>query len=523
MIVQISMVRNEKKLIQELLPVWKSYADGFVFLLHNNTDTTEQFLEDVKSEYNILEVLKVDDLVDKVTIETDLRQLLFNTGRKYSDKIICLDADEYLDGTLTKEDLFYLFEQNPNTVFYLKWLQYTSVDTIRVDGPWKNNYKDRLGTYSNYVKFIPAQNHSHHLPHPENILTLEEDTLRIVHLHWMDKTYAGIKQYYWKVLDFVNKKKFNVNTIPVQAYDDSVNNFQWEEEYTSHLLKVKPWIVKECGIIDNYRLPVIKNLTRTYDIPNLGDWGIGILDLENKQEIPDNRLKVSVITAIGPLFIYEKFIPRFYENILQQHLFQETEHIIVYSEWSKHFDIMEQYDNIRFIKEDNQLGVYNAWNIGIKACTTEFITNWNIDDLRHPVNTKLKFDVLSKNSYIDLVHNWYVATQRPDETYNNITYDDKTVIQYPDNYHTKVLEGCFTGPDPMWRKSLHDKVGYFDYENFNTIGDWEMWIRFAKQGAIFKLIPHVLCLYLDHTETVSQRQQDKVQLEKYKLLEKYGN
>jgi len=83
------------------------------------------------------------------------------------------------------------------------------------------------------------------------------------------------------------------------------------------------------------------------------------------------------------------------------------------------------------------------------------------------------------------------------------------------------MENCYAGPDPMWRKSLHDKVGYFDYKNFNTIGDWEMWIRFAESGSKFKLIPEILCLYLEHNLTISQRQQDKTTYEKQRLYKKY--
>ena len=77
------------------------------------------------------------------------------------------------------------------------------------------------------------------------------------------------------------------------------------------------------------------------------------------------------------------------------------------------------------------------------------------------------------------------------------------------------------GPDPMWKKSLHNKVGYFDYENFNTIGDWEMWIRFAMNGSKFKLIPEVLCIYLDHDQTVSKKQVLKIEEEKIRLTKKY--
>jgi hypothetical protein len=48
-----------------------------------------------------------------------------------------------------------------------------------------------------------------------------------------------------------------------------------------------------------------------------------------------------------------------------------------------------------------------------------------------------------------------------------------------------------------------------------------MWIRFAKAGFKFKLIPEVLCIYLDHNQTISQRQHNKLNEEKQRLGKKY--
>jgi hypothetical protein len=76
---------------------------------------------------------------------------------KYSHKIICLDADEYLDGPLTKQELEEILDNNIDTVFHLNWIQYTSLNTIRVDGPWKNNIKDRIGSYTGKPKFEKKQ------------------------------------------------------------------------------------------------------------------------------------------------------------------------------------------------------------------------------------------------------------------------------------------------------------------------------------------------------------------------------
>ena len=46
-----------------------------------------------------------------------------------------------------------------------------------------------------------------------------------------------------------------------------------------------------------------------------------------------------------------------------------------------------------------------------------------------------------------------------------------------------------------------------------------MWIRFAKSGSKFKLIPEVLCVYLDHNETISKRNH-KIHFGEKELLNK---
>ena len=521
MITQISLVRNELTLIKELLPIWKQYVDGFVFMLHNNSDSTKEYLESVRQKFNILEILEHNTEENELPVETNIRQILFNTGRKYSSKIICLDADEYLDGEFTKQDLESLLDKNPDTVFHLQWLQYTSVNTIRVDGPWKDNYKDRIGMYTTDCKFQYTQMHSTHLPIPTKQQVINPTSLFVAHLQWLNKEYVAIKQYFWKVEDYINSTKHGVSVAGSEAYDGSVNNFVWEEEYTYDLLKISPWILDEYAIYNNYRLPIIKERTEKYNIPNLGSWGYDFNSMDETKLPSNNRLKVSVITAIGKLSVYEKYIPRWFENVTQQHFFSQTEHMVVYKEWSEHFNLFANLSNFKLIKQEDT-GMYSAWNLGIQNCTTPYVTNWNIDDLRHPINTKIKFDVLERNPDVSMIYNWYVATTDENENFYNTDFSNRQYLQFPDDFHTRVFENCYAGPDPMWRKSLHDDVGYFDNQNFETIGDWEMWIRFAVNGAQFKLLPTVLCIYLDHDSTVSKIQSKKVETQRQNLIKKYG-
>lgn len=286
MIIQITRTKNEAFLIKELLPLWAKYADGFVFYDDGSTDDTIEFLTKNKEKYNILEILTRDeeeDYIKKLKMETDERQLLYDTALKYSNKIICCDTDEYLDGDMTKEELNQLLDQNLNTIFYLQWVQYTSTNTIRIDGPWGNNFKVRIGSYTSRGDFGSAQMHSLHLPLTEKSQAIEPQKLFIAHLQWMSKRWVGVKQYFWKLNDYINSKIHGAQVIDSYAYDVSVNNFNWEYINYPISLKVDEKIYDKQDIKNNYKLEYIKKYTLELNIPNLGDWGMGIYDYASKQ------------------------------------------------------------------------------------------------------------------------------------------------------------------------------------------------------------------------------------------------
>lgn len=278
MIVQITITRNELFLIKEMMPHWKKYADAFVFMLDRCDDGTYEYLLENKEKFNILSILdsSVDENNIDTQIESNIRQKLFDEAIKYSNKIICLDTDEYLDGYFDKEMLNNVLDSNKNTLFHARWIQYTDINKIRTDGPWKINYKDRIGSFSSYHKFKNMQMHSEHLPVPENQLVFNFPHLFIAHLQWLDKKTVAIKQYFWKVTDYVVNKKFEIQTTHPSAYDASVNNFNWSYEIFEFPLKITKDVYEKQNIDNNYKYKFIKENIKKYNIPNLNDWGMNI-------------------------------------------------------------------------------------------------------------------------------------------------------------------------------------------------------------------------------------------------------
>lgn len=278
MIVQITLTRNELFLLKQMLPVWQKYADAFVFMVDESEDGTYEYLLENKEKYKILSVLSVNRTEENLVVESEVRQRLFDEARKYSDKIICLDSDEYLDGFMTKEKLNFLLENNKNTVFNLRWIQYAEKYKIRVDGPWCCIWSaDRIGSYQDPCYFSYRVMHTSHLPNPTNTSRLELSDLFVAHLQWLDKKSVALKQYFWKVVDYVNRTEFNASTVSPSDYDHSVNNFDWNYEFFQFPLKVSPNIYSEDRDINSdYKFKFIRENIKKHNIPNLNDWGMGI-------------------------------------------------------------------------------------------------------------------------------------------------------------------------------------------------------------------------------------------------------
>jgi hypothetical protein len=259
-----------------MLPLWQKYADGFVFFDDKSTDGTSEFLLENKEKYNIISVIKNDEKDDELPIESNARQKLYDEAFKHSGKIICMDSDEYLDGRMQKEELEQILDEYPDTLFHLRWIQYTDKNQIRVDGQWRYSQHDRVGSYATKAAFRPAQMHSEHLPNPGRQLSIGLEALFIAHLQWLDKKAVAVKQYFWKITDHVNRTRFNAQTIPVTAYDVSVNNFNWEYMDFPFELKVPADIYSKMDLKESYKYKFIQENVEKYNIPNLNDWGMGI-------------------------------------------------------------------------------------------------------------------------------------------------------------------------------------------------------------------------------------------------------
>jgi glycosyltransferase involved in cell wall biosynthesis len=237
--------------------------------------------------------------------------------------------------------------------------------------------------------------------------------------------------------------------------------------------------------------------------------------------------KVSIITSI---FKGDAYIEHFLADITRQTIFNQCELILINANSPGKEELvirpyLKKYPNIIYIKLAQDPGLYGVWNIGIARATADFITNANLDDCRKPTCLAEHAEFLEKNSTIDVVFSNYYVTNKSHESFEKNTH---FMIGSPHEVgvDTYSIYECGFGPQPMWRKSLHARYGYFD-EQFAIAGDWEFAIRILLKGARFKKIPGISGVYYNNPAGLSTAQDNKRVIKQNKehehIIKKYAH
>jgi hypothetical protein len=211
--------------------------------------------------------------------------------------------------------------------------------------------------------------------------------------------------------------------------------------------------------------------------------------------------KISVISTYKNA---DFFIKHFVQDILRQTFFRFSEFIFIEDiandttlEKELILSLKELYpDNIVFIKNtdysEDQSGLYGCWNLGLHLARSDIVTNWNLDDRRF-YNSLEKQYLNLVDSDKDVCYGYTITTYKPNERSEDC--DEKFGFGCFDVNGTKdLLENNSPHCLPMWRKSIHEKIGYFD-TRFKICSDYEMWLRLAKNNGKFLKINELIGTY----------------------------
>lgn len=215
---------------------------------------------------------------------------------------------------------------------------------------------------------------------------------------------------------------------------------------------------------------------------------------------------VSVLTS---LYRSDRFLEAFLANMAEQRGAEATEFILMLVDASdleveQVREFQASFPRTKVIEFKERVTIYEAWNCGVRVSTAPYLTNANVDDTRRFDSLFVQSRFLDINPQVDVVFQDYFVTPDP-----HLPWNEVAEAGYPTHLTEitsgSVLEGLITTHSaPMWRRSLHAHVGFFD-PSLKTVGDSDFWLRCLLAGRTFAKMPEMHVSYYVNPEGLSTR------------------
>lgn len=223
-----------------------------------------------------------------------------------------------------------------------------------------------------------------------------------------------------------------------------------------------------------------------------------------------NSYKVTIITSIynASAYMYD-----FLENIVDQTIFSECQLYLMNGnspESDKEEEIIKKfssYKNIKYAKLDKDPGIYGCWNKMIQDSNSEYITNANTDDTLLPDCIEKHVKLLDYYQNIDVAYCYNAIGCMSNHPYTMLG-ECKYIFPTAEFSLDHILQANLPHNHPVWRRSLHEKFGYFEDKKYISGSDWDFWLRCASGGVQMKLIPEVLGIYYQNPNGMSTKKEN---------------
>ena len=261
---------------------------------------------------------------------------------------------------------------------------------------------------------------------------------------------------------------------------------------------------------------------------------LDIFPLESlRRAMTDNPVRVSAIVSA---YKAKPFMEKCLDDLINQTEIHEMVFVCQEDSFEYHAARDRKHNRITIVTTPDIPTVFNAWTLGIKQAIGKYVTYVCTDDLHHKDAFKIGADILDARDDIDLVYHDQYITWEPYDSFEAAEggfYDDllnsklvggrvkdkRGMFCWPEYNRGRLFQGCYMGPQPMWRTNLHQQYGYFD-ENLESAGDYEMWLRVAKENNMLH-IPYFLGLYHARESGVELSDPDRSKREVEQIWAKY--
>jgi glycosyltransferase involved in cell wall biosynthesis len=210
------------------------------------------------------------------------------------------------------------------------------------------------------------------------------------------------------------------------------------------------------------------------------------------------------ITAMLSTYASERFMRGCLEDLVAQTIFSQVEVIIIDAASPENERaIVEEFQrlhpNLRYLRTAGRIPLYAAWNRAIEMARGDYLTNANADDRHAPHAFEALASALDARPDVGVVYASTAITRLENALFGTAPVTGHFKARRFDR--RRLFRDCLPGPQPMWRRSLHERFGTFD-ESFRSAGDYEFWLRISGEVKFLHL-PEVLGLFLDSPQSIS--------------------
>jgi FkbM family methyltransferase len=146
----------------------------------------------------------------------------------------------------------------------------------------------------------------------------------------------------------------------------------------------------------------------------------------------------------------------------------------------------DRYSNIRYVRTPERIGIYASWNLAARMARGEYFTTFSTNDRLWRKAHEVMSRALDNNPDVMLVYGDTYITNTPHEQFGKFTIPVTSLqqLKWPAYKYQDLLAVCMIGPNPMWRRKVHERIGYWD-DRFEAIGDQDFFLRI---GEIFPML-----------------------------------
>lgn len=207
---------------------------------------------------------------------------------------------------------------------------------------------------------------------------------------------------------------------------------------------------------------------------------------------------MSKVSALVSAYFAEQFLESRLANLYKANV--DLQIVVVAQKGSKEADMAKGY-KVELVLTPDIPPIGEAWNLAIENATGDYLITANTDDMFKDGGLAKMVKVLDDHPDIGLIFSQVdVFDGRGIMPWVRISNPTGKVSHVRDLIERR----CVVGPMPLWRKSIHDEIGYFD-ETYVVAADYDMWLRMVRAGVKFWYIAESCGIYYRRADSLEWR------------------